>query len=228
MSEAKTFTKISNNHIYLCKIFRSNAWRIYLVCLICNHFRLHYRKRVLRQTLLAKAFPTGFPSSCWERTVGVLSDGKELFANRNSGPVGKASPTAMCAVGEEGTPSARMPLPSPTGKRRLLAKSCWQREWQLCQQLALPTASGEAVGKSAGQGCWQKSPALPTAGFANSFGPGCWQSWARASGEAYLCQQPGPKMLAKLGRLVRKAQLCQQLWPMLLAKLGISPLFSLF
>jgi hypothetical protein len=34
--------------------------------------------------------------SCWERTVGVLSDGKELFANRNAGPVGKASPTAMC------------------------------------------------------------------------------------------------------------------------------------
>jgi hypothetical protein len=166
------------------------------------------------QTLLAKAFPTGFPSYCWERAVGVLSDGKELFANRNSGPVGKASPTAMCAVGEEGTPSARMPLPSPTGKRRLLAKSCWQREWQLCQQLALPTASGEAVGKAAG--------------FANSFGPACWQSWARASGEAYLCQQPGPKLLAKLGRLLRKAQLCQQLWPMLLAKLGIPPLFSLF
>jgi hypothetical protein len=44
----------------------------------------------------------------------------------------------MCAVGEEGTPSARMPLPSPTGKRRLLAKSGWQRERQLCQQLALP------------------------------------------------------------------------------------------
>jgi hypothetical protein len=31
----------------------------------------------------------------------------------------------MCAVGKEGTPSARMPLPSPTGKRRLLAKSSW-------------------------------------------------------------------------------------------------------
>jgi hypothetical protein len=30
-------------------------------------------------------------------------------------------------------------------------------------------------------------------------GRSCWQSWARASGEAQLCQQPGPKLLAKLG-----------------------------
>jgi hypothetical protein len=67
-------------------------------------------------TLLAKAFPTGSPSSCWERTVGVLSDGKDLFANRNVGPVGKASPTATCTVGEGGTASTRLPLPSPTGK----------------------------------------------------------------------------------------------------------------
>jgi hypothetical protein len=114
---------------------------------------------------LAKAFPTGFPSSCWERTVGVLSDGKELFANRNSGPVGKASPTALFAVGEEGTPSARMPLSLPTGKRRLLAKSSWQRERQLCQQL------------------WPRLlaklgfPPEARVGFANSFGPCCWQSW---------------------------------------------------
>jgi hypothetical protein len=103
-------------------------------------------------TLLAKAFPTGFPSYCWERTVGVLSDEKELFANRNAGPVGKASPTAMCTVGEGGTPSAQLPLPSPTGKRRLLAKTGWQR-----------------------------SPALPTVCFANSMGRSCWQS-RRASG----------------------------------------------
>jgi hypothetical protein len=67
-------------------------------------------------TLLAKAFPIGFPSSCWERTVGVLSDGKELFVNRNAGPVGKVSPTTTCTVGEGGTPSAQLPLPSPTGK----------------------------------------------------------------------------------------------------------------
>jgi hypothetical protein len=80
-------------------------------------------------TLLAKAFPTGFPSSCWERTIGVLSDGKELFANRNAGPIGKASPTATCTVGEGGTPSARLPLRSPTGKRRLSAKSGWQ-SWE--------------------------------------------------------------------------------------------------
>jgi hypothetical protein len=91
-------------------------------------------------TLLAKAFPTGFPSSCWERIVAVLSDGKELFANRNAGPAGKALPKAMCTVGEGGTPSAQLPLPSPTRKRRLLAKTGWQRERQLCQQFALPTA----------------------------------------------------------------------------------------
>jgi hypothetical protein len=71
------------------------------------------------------------------------------------------------------------------------------KEAQLCQQFALPTAWAEAVGK-AGTRFW---------------------------GEAQLCQQPGPKLLAKLARLVEKAQLCQQLWPMLLAKLGI---FSLF
>jgi hypothetical protein len=124
-------------------------------------------------TLLAKAFPTGFSSSCWERTVGVLSDGKELFANRNAGPVGKASPTATCTVGKGGAPSTQLPLPSPTGKRRLLAKSGWQRERQLCQQLGLPTASVHVVGKSAGQGCWQRTQ---------------------------LCQQHGPKLLAKPAR----------------------------
>jgi hypothetical protein len=74
-----------------------------------------------------------------------------------------------------------------------LAKSGWQREQQLCQQLGLPTASVEAVGKSAGQGCWQRSPALPTVffanslakavgkagkhSFANSLAQSCWQSW---------------------------------------------------
>jgi hypothetical protein len=54
----------------------------------------------------------------------------------------------MCTVGEGGTPSARLPLPSPTGKRRLLAKTGWQREQQLCQQLGLPTASVHAVGEA--------------------------------------------------------------------------------
>jgi hypothetical protein len=94
----------------------------------------------------------------------------------------------MCAVGEEGTPSARMPLPSLTGKRRLLAKSGWQREWQLCQQHRV-----KLLANPAGQGCWQRSPALPTtltqavgkAGrvlqgkpiFANSLAQSCWQSW---------------------------------------------------
>jgi hypothetical protein len=48
--------------------------------------------------LLAKAFPTGLARSYWESTVGVLSDGKELFANRNAGPVGKASPTTTCSI----------------------------------------------------------------------------------------------------------------------------------
>jgi hypothetical protein len=76
----------------------------------------------------------------------------------------------MCTVGEGGTPSARLLLPSPTGKRRLLAKTGWQRERQLCQQLGLPTASVHVVGKSAGQDCWQRSPALPTVCFANSMG----------------------------------------------------------
>jgi hypothetical protein len=52
---------------------------------------------------------------------------------------------------------------------------------------------------------------------------------ARLVGKAQLCQQPAPKLLAKLlaklARLVGKAQLCKQLWPTLLAKLGIFPLF---
>jgi hypothetical protein len=48
-----------------------------------------------------------------------------------------------------------------------LAKSGWQRERQFCQQVGLPTAS-VYVGKSAGQGCWQRTQlcqqfALPTA-----------------------------------------------------------------
>jgi hypothetical protein len=123
-------------------------------------------------TLLVKAFPTGFPSSCWERTVGALSDGKELFANRNAGPVGKASPTAMCTVGEGGTLSARMSLPSPTGKRRLLAKTGWQRGRQLCKQLGLPTASVELLA----------NPLDKAVGK-----------------EAKLCQQLWPMLLAKLG-----------------------------
>jgi hypothetical protein len=45
-----------------------------------------------------------------------------------------------------------MPLPSPTGKRRLLGKSGWQREWQLCQQhwsKLLANPLDKAVGKEA-------------------------------------------------------------------------------
>jgi hypothetical protein len=72
------------------------------------------------------------------------------------------------------------------------------KEAQFCQQFSLPTAWAEAVGKVGA----------------------CFRG-------AQLCQQPGPKLLAKLARLVRKAQLCQQLWPMLLAKLGIFPPFVL-
>jgi hypothetical protein len=69
---------------------------------------------------------------------------------------------------------------------------------------------------------WQR--ALPTT-WAESVG----KAGARFGGKAQLCQQPGPKLLAKLPRLVGKAQLCQQLWPMLLAKLGIfSPFLLLF
>jgi hypothetical protein len=118
----------------------------------------HYRKRALRQQLLAKtpillakAFATGFPSSCWERTIGVLSDGKELFANRNAGPVGKASPTTTCTVGEGGAVS-------------LAAVTFANREATTVGEVRL--AKGTA--------------ALPTACFANSVGPCCWQSrWTR-------------------------------------------------
>jgi hypothetical protein len=38
-----------------------------------------------------------------------------------------------------------------------------------------------------------------------------------------LCQQHGPKLLAKLGFPHQPCQLCQQLWPRLLAKLGFPP-----
>jgi hypothetical protein len=71
----------------------------------------------------------------------------------------------------------------------------------------------KAVGKEA-QLCQQFS--LPTA-------------WAKAVAKpartSEFCQQPEPKLLGKLARLVGKAQLCQQLWPMLLAKLGFFPLY---
>jgi hypothetical protein len=58
---------------------------------------------------------------------------------------------------------------------------------------------------------------LPTA-WAEAVG----KADARFGGKAHLCQQSGPKLLAKLARLVGKAQL----WPMLLAKLGIFSPFS--
>jgi hypothetical protein len=58
-----------------------------------------------------------------------------------------------------------MQLPSPTGKRRLLAKGT-----TALQQLGLPTASVEAVGK-AGR-VLQGKPI-----FANSLAQSCWQSW---------------------------------------------------
>jgi hypothetical protein len=135
-------------------------------------------------TLLAKAFPTGFSSSCWERTVGVLSDGKELFANRNAGPVGKASPTATCTVGKGG----RRQL-SCRYLRRQGSDGCWQSpvgkgndsfaNSLVCQQhrsMLLANPLDKAVGKepsfanSMGRSCWQsrravrgESPALPTA-----------------------------------------------------------------
>jgi hypothetical protein len=66
------------------------------------------------------------------------------------------------------------------------------KEAQLCQQFALPTAWSGAVRKAS----------------------------ARFWGKAQLCQQPEPKLLAKLARLVGKAQLCQQPGPKLLAKLA--------
>jgi hypothetical protein len=51
--------------------------------------------------LLAKAFPTGLACSCWESTVGVLSEGKELFTNRNAGPVElRQQPRVLLAKGE--------------------------------------------------------------------------------------------------------------------------------
>jgi hypothetical protein len=103
-------------------------------------------------TLLAKAFPTGFPSSYWERTVGVLSDEKELFANRNADPVGKASPTAMCTIGEGGTPSARLSLPSPTGEATAVGKGNGSFANSLvCQQhrsMLLANPLDKTVGKA--------------------------------------------------------------------------------
>jgi hypothetical protein len=83
--------------------------------------------------------------------------------------------------------------------------------------------------------------ALPTICFANSFGRCCWHNrWTRLLAKkpsfansllceqllakparaSELCEQPEPKLLAKLARLVRKAQLCQQPGPKLLAKLA--------
>jgi hypothetical protein len=83
-----------------------------------------------------------------------------------------------------------MPLPSPTGKQRLLAKSGWQRERQLCQQLALPTASGEAVGKAGA--CFRGSPALPTA-------------WPKAVGKGGKAGEESPALPTTLAHAVGKA-----------------------
>jgi hypothetical protein len=124
--------------------------------------------------LLAKAFPTGLARSCWESTIGVLSDGKELFANRNAGPVGKALPTATCSVDEGRTPSTRLSFPSPTGLQWLLVKasptvsqSCWQRitrqgfsnsmSWLLAKPLDKVVGKGTLLAKLA---CFAREKAL--------------------------------------------------------------------
>jgi hypothetical protein len=71
-----------------------------------------------------------------------------------------------------------------------------------------------------------KKPSFASSLLCQQHGPKLLAKLARAS---ELCQQLEPKLLAKLARLVGKAQLCQQLWPMLLAKLGIfSPFLLLF
>jgi hypothetical protein len=69
--------------------------------------------------------------------MGVISDGKELLANRNAGPVGKALPTATCTVGEGGggvssaavTFTNRTAMDKAVGKGTLLAKlTCFAGE----------------------------------------------------------------------------------------------------
>jgi hypothetical protein len=42
----------------------------------------------------------------------------------------------------------------------------------------------------------------------------------KKGGDSQLCQQHGPKLLAKLGFPHQPCQLCQQLWAWLLAKMG--------
>jgi hypothetical protein len=56
---SKTFTKISNNHIYMCKIFRSSARRIYLVIYIKENIDRLVRKEKLNSsgTELQSSFP---------------------------------------------------------------------------------------------------------------------------------------------------------------------------
>jgi hypothetical protein len=80
-----------------------------------------------------------------------------------------------------------------------LAKSSWQREQQLCQQLGLPTASVEAVVKSAGQGCWQRSPALPTVFFANSLAKAVGKA-GKAGKESPALPTAWPKAVGKAGK----------------------------
>jgi hypothetical protein len=98
---------------------------------------------------LAKAFPTELARFCWESTVGILSDGKEHFANSHvfcwrkenavsSTVVPFANRIAM-VVGEGFANSVIV----------LLATNYTSR---LCQQLVL------AVGKATGQSCWQRNP----------------------------------------------------------------------
>jgi hypothetical protein len=107
---------------------------------------------------------------------------------------------------------------------------------KLRQQPRVPLAKGgrRQLGcrylRQQGSGdCWQSPVGKENDSFANSIGLCCWQSRRALQGEAHLCQQPGPKLLAKLATLVGKAQICQQLWPMLLAKLGIFPFsFAVF
>jgi hypothetical protein len=69
--------------------------------------------------------------------------------------------------------------------------------------------------------------ALPTACFANSIGRSCWQSrwtWLLAKkpsfANSFLCQQHGPKLLAKLGTCFRGSPSLPTAWPKAVGKAG--------
>jgi hypothetical protein len=115
---------------------------------------------------------------------------------------------------------------SPTGTRDLLGK--------LRQQPRVPLAKGgrrrlgcHYLRQQGSDDCWQSPVGKGNDSFANSLV--CQQHWSmllanlldKAVGkEAQLCQQHGPKLLAKPTHASGEAQLCQQPGPKLFAKLA--------